>query len=126
MYIWRRLVSRRSFQRSELRDVISARFLKVGLVILLRQQSAADQRLLQTQHGRLDELSYYHRRARSHRWTTVRNAARVRLNDLDRFEIDTERLGGDLREDRVRALADLRARGEYSHFAFARCFSRDD
>ena len=47
----------------------------------------------------------------------------VGLDDLDVVAVDAERVGGDLREDRVGALADLGARGQHADRAVGACAS---
>src|SRR5437870_2174839 len=113
MNVWRGLILTEGFQRTKLRNVFTARFLKFRLRVLFLQQATAKKRLFHTEDGRLDKLPDNHARSRSHCGTTVWYVRGVGLSYFDQIKIKAECFGGNLRKDRVCALANLGARRQH-------------
>src|SRR5205809_177094 len=105
-----------------LRDVFSTSLLKFCLRELILQASAADERLLQSQHRGLNQLADNHASARSDRWPTVRNIRSVGLSDFKQIVIERQGFGRDLRKDRVGSLTNLSAGRENLDAPFSRRF----
>ena len=82
--------------------------------------------LLQRERGGFHELADNHCGARRDRRPAVRHGGGVRLCDVDVVIVDPQRIGDDLREDRVGTLTDLGARRENAHPALGRRLDLDD
>ena len=119
------LVRGRGPQGSSLADEARARRAERRRVVRSRQHSAREQLGLDGRGGGFDELAHDGARARSDGGAAVGDVARVGRRHLDVVAGHAQRVGGDLREDRVRALADLGARGQHAHATVRRALGAD-
>ncbi len=113
-------------QRPARFDVAPAGAHKFILGAGIAQQAASTNCCLRPSAAFLDQFADDHRRARGDRRAAVRHRARIGLRNFDAIVADAQRIRGNLRENRVRALADFRAGGENAHDSFGRRFHVHD
>src|SRR5216684_1839860 len=113
------------FQRTKFVDVIATCGCKVVSGVTELQESALEQRPLQSSRRGLDELPDNHGGARSYGRAAVGDKRSVRLKNFDLRIVEVQSFCGDLREDRVRALTHFGAAGKHAHLAIVRGLNSD-
>src|SRR5436190_8222947 len=107
-----------AFQRSMLKNVLSACRPEFFGRVALAEETTIDQGVSHRRTRRFDQLANDHAGPRSYRRTAVRHLRSIRLDHFDAVKSDAERLRRNLAKNGIGALAHFGTRGQHSDLAF--------